>query len=188
MNLTGKELVAKEIVTGLLDEQGNLKQEYTDNVQQHGVDLNLIKVERIDGPGFIPLNGKTKLAERTLMLPAIKMIDGSAHKVWKLSPGAYDITFAQGCIVPPDQRLEIVQRSSVLRNAGVLRSSVFDAGFTTKNIGTVIIFHEPILIEVGARVAQIVSITSNAVENLYNGQWQNDKQRETEKSSTEPAA
>lgn len=177
MNLTGKELLAKEIITGLADENGNLKQEYTDNIQQHGIDLNLIRVQRIDGPGFIPLEGKTVLASRTDILHIEKAVDGRIAKVWQLEPGAYDITFAQGCAVPPDQRLEIVQRSSILRNGGVLRSSVFDAGFRTDRIGTVVVFHEPIMIEVGARVAQIVAIGSNEVENLYNGQWQGDKQR-----------
>lgn len=177
MNLTGKQLVSNEIITGLLDENGNLKQEYTDNVQQHGVDLNLIEVQKIYGPGFIPYQGKTVLAKRIPMVPTERSIDGNIVTVWSLEPGAYDITFAQGCAVPPNQRLEIVQRSSILRNAGVLRSSVFDAGFKTSKIGTVVIFYEPIIIEVGARVAQIVAIASNEVENLYDGQWQGDKQR-----------
>lgn len=162
MNLTGKQLVDRGIITGPIEE---------DNIAQHGVDLNLIKVERIDGNGYIPAKGKTKLASRTPM----ELIDG---KYWHLTPGTYDITLAQGCNIPPDQSMQIVQRSSLLRNGTVLRSSLFDAGFYTDNIGTVFIVTVPITIEYNARVAQIVSSVSNTVDNLYDGQWQNDKQRQ----------
>lgn len=178
MNLTGKQLVANEIITGLLDENGNLKQEYTDNVQQHGVDLNLIAVSLIDGTnqnGVVPYKGKTVLAQRIpMLLTEGKEGDPSG---WYLMPGAYDITFAQGCKVPSDKMLLIRQRSSLLRNGTILHSSVFDAGFQTQNIGTVMIVMTPIFIHHNARVAQIYAHNSNEVENLYDGQWQGDKQR-----------
>jgi deoxycytidine triphosphate deaminase len=58
-----------------------------------------------------------------------------------------------------------------------IRSAIFDAGFQTEQIGTMVIVLVPIDIEVGARVAQIVAHNSNEVENQYNGQWQGDQQR-----------
>lgn len=170
MNLTGKELIAAKIITGRI---------VPDNIQQHGVDLNLIKVEKIQGPGFIPVAGKTVLAKRIFIQPEEMIAPGTTIPIlaWQLEPGAYDITFEQGCNIPADQRLQIVQRSSGIRNALIVRSALFDAGFTTSHIGTVMIVHEPINIEVGARIAQIYATTSNLVENLYNGQWQGDAQR-----------
>ena len=46
-------------------------------------------------------------------------------------------------------------------------------------MGTVMVVNETIFIEEGARVAQIYfhECTPVGEENLYNGQWQGDKQR-----------
>lgn len=167
-NLTGKELVEKGIITGPIGE---------DNVQQHGVDLNLRIVQRVIGGGVIPLKGKTVLSKRV----DVDTIDHQGSPHWYLEPGVYDITFDQGCKIPEDQLLLIRQRSSLLRNGTMLHSSVFDAGFETEQIGTVMHVRVPIMIEVGARIAQIYAHESNIVENLYNGQFQGDKQRTTHK-------
>lgn len=165
MNLTGKQLVEQGIITGPIKEE---------NIQQHGVDLNLIKVEKISGTydshGSIPRIGKTQLAYRT-------EINIDTNGGWLLQPGSYDITLDQGCKIPPDKMLLICQRSSLLRNGTLIQSSIFDAGFETDKIGTVMIVHEAIWIEKYARVAQIYALNSNVVENLYSGQWQGDKQR-----------
>lgn len=169
MNLTGKQLVEQGIITGDIREE---------NIAQHGVDLNLIEVRRISGPGFIPLEGKTKLAFRSFVEKEEINVDGQTVIGWKLTPGAYDITFEQGCDIPNNQRLQIVQRSSLLRNGAILRSSMFDSGFKTNSIGTVIYLSEELWIQEGARVAQIYATSSNTVENLYNGQFQGDKQRD----------
>lgn len=177
MNLTGKQLVEQGIVVGPIE---------ADNIQQHGVDLNLVSVSKIVGSGYIPKKGKTQLANREVIepFPFYDEERDETIQLWLLQPGMYDITFAQGCNVPPNQRLEIYQRSSLLRNGAILRSSVFDAGFKTAAIGTVIHIGVPITIEVGARVAQMVAVASNVVENLYDGQWQNDKQRTSEGGSS----
>jgi len=172
-NLTGKQLVDRMIITGPIA---------AENVAQHGVDLNLVKVEKIVGKGFIPRVGKTKLATRQNVEPAEIEVDDEKTIAWHLEPGSYDITFAQGCEIPSDQMLLIRQRSSLLRNGAILHSSCFDAGFRSSNIGTVLHVRIPITIEVGARVAQIYAHESNVVENLYNGQYQNDKQRLEDKS------
>lgn len=161
--LNGKEIVERGIVTNIPAE----------NVAQHGIDLNLIKVERIvaDSVGFIPEVGKTVLPQYEEVHP----IDG----VWYLAPDTYNITFAQGCNIPSDQMLLIRQRSSLLRCGGILHSSVFDAGFKTAQIGTFMTIIRPIRIEVNARVAQIYNHICTPVDNLYNGQYQQDKQRQS---------
>lgn len=177
MNLTGKQLVEKGIVfqtfPDILPEE---------NIAQHGVDCNLIRVRKIEGNGFIPVTGKTKLGNY-IQIPTteIDIIEGDEPKrtthVWNLEPGVYDITLAQGCKIPIDQRLELVQRSSLLRNGAMIVSSLFDAGFETKNMGTVMHVRVPISIEVGARVCQAYCSASNDVKNLYDGQFQKDSQR-----------
>jgi len=165
--LNGKELIERGVITGTILE---------DNIQQHGIDLNLIKVEKLDftlgNRGLIPAEGKTQLCDRV----EVELIDDK----WHLMQGVYDITLAQGCNIPADMMLLIRQRSSLLRNGAILHSSVFDAGFKTDKIGTILHVHQPIIIERRARVAQIYGHACTPVENLYDGQWQNDKQRVAE--------
>lgn len=177
-----------------------------DNIQQIGIDLNLIKVERLntidvrmyednedssitflpwENAGFIPYNGKTILCARTevpletVIAPDNQQIPTDKIKVWRLNPGVYDITFAQGVAVPANLAMFIRQRSSMLRNGALLHSSVFDPGFETDNIGTILHVRENIVIEYNARIAQIYAHVCEPVseDKLYSGQWQGDKQR-----------
>lgn len=159
--LNGKEIVERGIITNVPAE----------NIQQHGIDLNLIKVESLVVAGFIPKEGKT-------ILPQYRQISPTNGR-WGLMPGIYNVTFAQGCKIPNDQMLLIRQRSSLLRCGGLLHSSVFDAGFETENIGTMVLIVHPVEIEVGARIAQIYNHVTDPVDNLYNGQFQKDQQRKS---------
>lgn len=173
MNLTGKELRAMNIITNVSDEC----------VQMHGIDLELVKVESMHGVGQISKYWKTRLVKysevaKSLILVGNKGADKPIEAAgWQLNPGVYNVTFKQGCKIPSNQMLLIRQRSSLLRNGGSLHSSVFDAGFETDAIGTVMTIHHPIEIEEGARIAQIYAHKWNEVENLYTGQFQKDLQR-----------
>lgn len=169
MNLNGKQIVEQGIVTNVTNPEC---------IQQVGVDLELIKVEQVFGGGIVPKQGKTVLAKREEVIPHTVANGQSNADVWRLEPGVYDITLAQGCKIPANQRLQIIQRSSLLRNGALLVSSMFDPGFETNNIGTILHVRVPITIEVGARIAQAYVTGVNDVDNLYEGQWQGDKQRE----------
>jgi len=121
------------------------------------------------------LADKTELTDYTPQ--ALINLDGTTG--WLLYSGTYDITFNEGCNIPNNYVGLIRQRSSMLRNGTVLHSSVFDPGFETEFMGTVMVVNETIFIEEGARVAQIYFHECEPVEdeNLYSGQWQGDKQR-----------
>lgn len=174
MNLTGKELVERAIIFQL-----GTYAVPEENIQQHGVDLNLVGVRRVLGGGIIPAEGKTVLSQYEDVKPKLLESDSDTKPKyrWVLEPGVYDITLAQGCDIPKNQRLKLIQRSSLLRNGTMIVSSLFDAGFKTDNIGTVMHVRVPIQIEVGARICQAYTDNSNEVENLYEGQWQGDAQR-----------
>ena len=166
MNLTGKQL--REFISNVPEQ----------NVQQHGIDLNVISVSKVISRGLIPVEGKTIIGRREEIKPTVRVLEADRKgSVLSLDPGVYDFVFAQGCKVPPNLWLEIIQRSSCSRNGLFIRSAIFDAGFQTENMGTMVIVMIPIDIEVGARVAQITSHLSNTVDNLYQGQWQGDNQR-----------
>ena len=98
---------------------------------------------------------------------------------WLLYPGAYDITFHEGCKIAANRVGMIRQRSSLLRNGAIIASSIFDPGFETDNMGTIMIVTATIFIEKDARVGQMYFHECDEVseDKLYNGQFQNDKQR-----------
>ena len=148
---------------------------------QVGYDLSLKQVNRIGNKGVNDpkigrvLKDKTELSSYTPQ--GLMNLDGVTG--WLLYAGAYDITFNEGCKIPANRVGLIRQRSSLLRNGTVLHSSVFDPGFETEFMGTVMVVNETIFIEENARVAQIYFHECEPVtdDNLYSGQWMHDKQR-----------
>ena len=165
-------------------EKGLLKLEQSKGKKaQVGYDLSLKEVNQIrqnpQGKIGVVLKNKTNLADYT----PIQKIQLDGYTGWLLYPGAYDITFWEGCDISSKYVGLIRQRSSMLRNGTVLHSSVFDPGFSTEFMGTVMVVNETIFIEEDARVGQIYFHQCEEVdqENLYNGQWAFDKQREEQK-------
>lgn len=144
---------------------------------QVGYDLSLKAVQKLRGTGEV-LCEKTLLGDyKTMNL--IRYSGKEGYKMgWYLTIGAYDIVFNEGCDIPSNRTAMIRQRSSLLRNGAFITSSIFDPGFKTENMGTVMIVMVPIFIEQNARVAQIY-FHENEPGEVYAGQWQNDKQRQS---------
>jgi len=165
-------------VAQILDE-GLLRLEHAKGKPaQVGFDITLKAVQQIGNNGVINkkigkvLKDKTELTTYTPLEPG--NLDGVNG--WLLYPGVYDITFNEGCKIPANRVAFIKQRSSLYRNGAIINSPVFDPGFETEFMGTLMFVHETLFIEQDARVAQIYFHECEAAE-LYNGQWQNDKQR-----------
>lgn len=164
-------------------EEGLLKLDETKGKPaQVGFDLSLKAVNkvgnRIGGNMFKEgkigkvLASKTELTTYTPV--ETTKLDGDEG--WLLHEGTYDITFNEGCKIPDNRVAFIKQRSSLWRNGTLINSPVFDPGFETDNMGTIMMVTEPIFIEKNARVAQIYFHECMPAEK-YDGQWQNDKQR-----------
>jgi deoxycytidine triphosphate deaminase len=171
-------LNAKQIV----DEGLLLLNESKGKPAQVGYDLSLKSVQKIgnrigynmfmEGRVGKVLAHKTELTTYADVTP-IKL-DG--YEGWMLHDGVYDITFWEGCKIPENRVAFIKQRSSLYRNGAIINSPIFDPGFETEFMGTLLYIHEPIFIELNARVAQIYFHECEPAEK-YDGQWQNDKQR-----------
>jgi deoxycytidine triphosphate deaminase len=151
---------------------------------QVGFDVTLKAVNRVGNP-----NGDGNLAYRTYRIgkvlknktelttyTPVETIRLEEVEGWILYPGTYDVTFWEGCKIPNNRVAFIKQRSSLWRNGALINSPVFDPGFETDNMGTIMLVTETIFIEKDARVAQIYFHECEPAEE-YNGQWQNDKQR-----------
>ena len=165
-------------VKQILDE-GLLKLEHSKGKPaQVGFDLTLKQVNKIGNKGVnIPKIGKVlkDKTELTNYTPhGLMNLDGVTG--WLLYEGVYDITFNEGCKLPSNRVAFIKQRSSLYRNGATINSPVFDPGFETEFMGTLMFVHETLFIEENARVAQIYFHECEPAE-LYNGQWQGDKQR-----------
>ena len=165
-------------------EKGLLKLEQSKGKKaQVGYDLSLQTVKQIranpqDKIGVV-LRSSTSLAGYS----DTEKVQLDGNMGWLLYPGTYEITFWEGCKIPSDYVGLIRQRSSLLRNGTIIHSSVFDPGFETEFMGCVMRVNETIFIEEDARVGQIYFHQCEEVdqENLYNGQWAFDKQREEQK-------
>jgi deoxycytidine triphosphate deaminase len=168
-------------------EEGLLKLDETKGKPaQVGYDLSLKAVQRVgtsvaNNPYNVTKDGKIgkvlkDKTELTTYLP-LDTINLDGAEGWLLYKGVYDITFWEGCKIPSNRTAFIKQRSSLYRNGSIINSPVFDPGFETDNMGTLLYVFETIFIEKDARVAQIYFHPSNNTDVMYDGQWQNDKQR-----------
>jgi deoxycytidine triphosphate deaminase len=174
-------LNAKQII-----DEGLLLLEHTQGKPaQVGYDITLKAVQKIGNKisgGVYNLSRGGKIGkvlkdktELTTYVPLTTiMLDGVEG--WLLHEGVYDVTFNEGCKIPENRVAFIKQRSSLYRNGAIINSPVFDPGFETENMGTLLYVYEPLFIEINARVAQIYFHECEPAEK-YNGQWQNDKQR-----------
>lgn len=148
---------------------------------QVGYDLSAKSINKIGHPSppetAIGMVLKDKTILNTYTPVETKTIDGVEG--WLLYPGAYDITFHEGCKIAANRAGMIRQRSSLLRNGAIIASSIFDPGFETENMGTIMIVTATIFIEKDARVGQMYFHECDEVaeDKLYNGQFQRDKQR-----------
>lgn len=136
---------------------------------QVGYDLTLKGVKTVHG-GTI-LSDKTIVEDYKEVMP---QLSSTGKWIFKLDPGTYSLTFEQGIKLPTNVTAFIRHRSSVLRCGGVITSGVFDPGFETEEIGAVMMATEGIVIEKGARVAQVIMFENHEAE-AYNGQWMREK-------------
>jgi len=143
-------------------------------VNKVGYNPQIINFETLEKTGKIGkiLVDKTELTDYT----PVELLNLDGKRGWLLYEGTYDITFWEGCKIPDNRVAFIKQRSSLWRNGTLINSPVFDPGFETDNMGTIMLVTETIFIEEDARVAQIYFHECDPAEK-YNGQWQNDKQR-----------
>ncbi len=135
---------------------------------QVGYDLTLKEVKQI--------NGGAVFSDKTEVGPylEVRTFNKEGKTVYPLSPGTYSLTFEQGVKLSSNKTAFIRHRSSILRCGGIITSGVYDPGFEVDEMGAVLIATQPIMIEKGARVAQII-IFDNSEAELYDGQWQGNK-------------
>lgn len=96
---------------------------------------------------------------------------------WLLPSGIYSLTFDQGIELPNNVSANIIERSSFNRLGNQIKSSIYDPGFKVEKMGATLYLNFPMLIEKHSRVAQIVMEYNKPIKNIYNGQFQNEKDK-----------
>jgi deoxycytidine triphosphate deaminase len=172
MQLTGKQIVNHGIITNYCEE----------GVQQQGIDVRLKNVWSLsdEGPGLVPAKGKTITPTKWSIIPVEQKDGNGGHiETYMLEPGYYEVEFYEACKIPNNAALNYKTRSSLVRCGAIVHSGQFDAGFETNSMGAFLHVIKPIHIDKGARIAQAIVNESYPVDddNMYNGQWQNDNQR-----------
>jgi deoxycytidine triphosphate deaminase len=172
MMLTAKQILQEKLITNV------------DNpkcIQQVGIDLEVVDISTLTGVTIIPSEGKTLLCAFEKIQPiindTIKSLLDREQSGWLLKPDYYQVTFKQGCKLPGNRVLQIIQRSSLCRGGGITCSGLYDPGFQTDALGSSILITKPIYIEYGARICQAFVNKCSMVDNKYKGQFQNDAQR-----------
>jgi len=143
---------------------------------QVGYDLSIKSIKKLTGDGQVLKNKTIVNKLDTISMTEAMDLEGVEVNGWWLEPGTYDVTCNEGCNIHANRTAMVRQRSSLLRNGAIIASSIFDPGFYTDNIGTVMVVNERIFIEKDARIAQMYFHENNEGE-LYDEQFQNDKQR-----------
>jgi deoxycytidine triphosphate deaminase len=136
---------------------------------QVGIDLSLAKVEKITG-GSVVYKDTTIVNPDFFINIETTKIDGK--DCWVLEPGTYAISFNEGCNIPENYTGLILHRSSLYRTGTQIVSPVWDPGYHTETMGTVMIVHVKLIVERDARVCQILFHENSAVDELYDGQFQ----------------
>jgi len=140
---------------------------------QVGYDLTVKDVKAIRG-GILYADETQLEPYDQIETMSVQKVDGDHREVWSLKPGIYSVTFEQGCKLDDQTTAFIRQRSSVLRMGGTVTSGVYDPGFEVDEMGGVMTLTKTVVLEKGARLAQIIMFENNSAE-LYDGQWQKDK-------------
>ena len=173
MQLTGKQIIERGIISNYVEE----------GIQQQGVDVRVAKIIKLhphldSKAGYVPVEGKTKIGgDWQEVQPSVRPLAENPKPSFMLSPGYYEVTLMESCKMPANAALHYMTRSSLVRNGATVYSGQFDGGFETDAMGCYLEVRQPLIIEVGARIAQAIVNETYEVENTYNGQWQGDKQR-----------
>lgn len=139
------------------------------HVQPNGIDLSLGAVWRFAEPGSL---GHADAARR---LPSRQEVTFDADGWLDLAPGTYGIRYAELVAMPPDCAGLCFPRSSLLRMGLHVPTAVWDAGYTGRGEGLLLV-HNPhgVRLQRGARIAQLVIVRLTGATTPYAGRYQHE--------------
>jgi deoxycytidine triphosphate deaminase len=141
-----------------------------EQLQQNGIDLRLARAEKVVGQLELYADNRT-------VKPSLIEMQLSNNCYLFHAGEQYSLTFMEDLDIPSGMAALIIHRSTINRFAGTLISAHIDSGYRSQGgCGATFRPHTTTLIEVGARVAQIVIDTAEE-SSLYSGQYQDSKEK-----------
>lgn len=124
-----------------------------DQFQPNGVDLTLGSIDRFDaiyGRGGINSVGK--------VLPRIwESRPNDGYNTFILQQGAYLVRYGETLNLPKDVCAFVYPRSTLMRCGAMIHTAVWDAGYTGRGQGLLVVHHpQGIYLERGIPIAQVV--------------------------------
>jgi deoxycytidine triphosphate deaminase len=145
----------------------------SNQIQPNGIDLRLDKVFLVEGCGKITIDNKNRILAPEVEVKPFPIAIAKNNECYetlfyKLEAGrAYSFIFKEFVKVPVNAAAWIIQRSTVNRCGTWVYSSLYDSGFENY-AGAYARPANPIEIEKGARVAQIVFWEAQSAS-MYDG-------------------
>jgi dUTP pyrophosphatase len=182
MILTGKQVIESKIVRDLINKDSQ--------EQMCGIDLTVAKIQRFLGNGIVDFdNTYRKLPEMQDVIMSKSAIQSGEKKVagYRLSPGAYLVTFNETIYVPKDCMGIARPRSSLLRCGSTMETSVWDPGYEGRSQCMLVVHNTSgLVLSENAKVMQIVFMrVEEEVEKLYSGTYQKEGLNEVEEACPE---
>lgn len=134
-----------------------------EQIQPNGVDLTVASVFEQTEPGRISRDGKS-IGERRELAPSAE------PETYHLDPGHYIARYGETISIPEGHVGFVLPRSSLMRNAAMLHTAVWDAGYTGRGEGLLDVNHE-LELQRDARIAQLVLSRAEHVGS-YDGSYQ----------------
>jgi dUTP pyrophosphatase len=146
------------------------------HIQPNGVDLSLDAVWRFVERGTLGRHNADRY------LPEREELAFDAGGWLQLEPGVYGIRYAERVAIPTDCGGLCLPRSSLLRMGLTVPTAVWDAGYSGRGEGLVIVGNpHGVRLQHGARVAQLVVFRLTASTTAYAGQYQHEGAHDIER-------
>lgn len=138
----------------------------SEQIQPNGVDLTIDEILEPVDQGGIYQDGK-KVSNRTSLT---MREDNEGRNIYDLGKGGYIVKYGETISIPEGHIGFVLPRSSLMRNAAMLHTAVWDAGYEGRGEGYLDV-QQPIILEEGARVGQIVYAEADHT-GTYDGSYQ----------------
>ncbi len=136
-------------------------------VQPNGIDLTLESIWRTAGQGQLGIEDGERLAA-----PRVAVVCGE-QDFYELAAGAYVFRLNEVVDLPPDLMALARPRSSLLRSGVAVHNAVWDAGYTGRSEGLMVIYNPAgFRVRRHARILQLVFFRLEGRAAPYRGAYQ----------------
>jgi len=153
---------SSRLITGYVDLEKQL--------QPSGFDISLREVHVFDGGGEVDFSNRERLIAETAPL------EPDTDGWYRLEQGCYVIVYNEVVRMPLNLSAIARTRSTMLRNGAAIETAVWDPGYHGRS-SSLLVVHNPngIRLKKDGRVAQLIFLCINEVDEGYAGVYQRER-------------